>query len=162
MPETKRERAQNRWANLTPNLRELKLGESNLPIHYKGPPMVLPTQERAAHPHQSPMKILPLREYDKKNFETLKLAAGCDHLCLVSSIRKSDGAQVALVCAMGRKNGYYLPVPLAVMVEGNPFEDFADPASEDEEIDRAADRADYLRDQANDERAERMAREEGE
>lgn len=69
-----------------------------------------------------------LRKGDRANFETLRKACGNNDLALVSSRRKSDGADVALVCAMQHNpDGTFTPVPLAVMVEGNPFELFEDP-----------------------------------
>jgi hypothetical protein len=72
----------------------------------------------------------PLSEEDCANFETLRRAHRSGDLALVSAIRKADGKQVALVCAMGRdEKGNYCPVPLAVMVEGNPYELFHDPTS---------------------------------
>lgn len=71
-----------------------------------------------------------LRPGDKTNFNTLFKAAGRDDLALVSAIRKSDGANVALVCAMQRNDdGTITPMPLAVMVEGNPFDLFQDPTT---------------------------------
>ena len=70
----------------------------------------------------------PLLEGYKANFETLKRAAECDHLALASAIRVSDQQPVALVCAMNLNDDDTItPVPLAVMVEGNPFELFEDP-----------------------------------
>lgn len=64
----------------------------------------------------------------KRNFETLLTAAGYDDLALVSAIRKSDQKPVALVCAMQTNSDQTItPVPLAVMCEGNPFDDFEDP-----------------------------------
>jgi hypothetical protein len=65
-----------------------------------------------------------LREGDRANFETLLQAAKNGDLALVSAVRKSDGAKVALVCAMGRDGEAFYPTPFAVMVEGNPFELF--------------------------------------
>lgn len=72
----------------------------------------------------------PLKEGDVANFETMRLAFRNGDLALVRSRRKSDGKEVALVCAMGYEDGVYYPVPLAVMVEGNPFDDFNDPAAD--------------------------------
>ena len=67
----------------------------------------------------------------KDNFQTLLKAADNDDLCLISAIRKSDRKPVALVCAMNIEQGdgepMFCPVPLAVLCEGNPFEDFEDP-----------------------------------
>ena len=72
----------------------------------------------------------PITEADSKNFATLLQAAENGHLCAVSAIRKSDNKQVTLVCAMGYSDKYFYPCPLAVMVEGNPFEEFYDPLEE--------------------------------
>lgn len=70
-----------------------------------------------------------LREGDKHNFNTLLQAARNDDLALVDAVRKQDEAKVALICAMGRADDNIYPVPLAVMVEGNPFELFHDPTA---------------------------------
>jgi hypothetical protein len=76
-------------------------------------------------PATKPPKLL--RGY-RVNFETLQKACDRKDLALVSAIRKSDKKPVALVCAMQRNdNGFIMPVPLAVMCEGNPFDDFEDP-----------------------------------
>lgn len=72
-----------------------------------------------------------LRKGDKANFETLRKACKNNDLALLSAIRKNDGANVALVCAMQFVNtptgGEFQPVPVAVMIEGNPYELFEDP-----------------------------------
>lgn len=73
------------------------------------------------------MSTEPLRDGDKTNFETLKRAAANGDLALVSATRKSDGAQVALVTAMSLVDGEYVMAPLAVMIEGNPYDDFEPP-----------------------------------
>lgn len=71
---------------------------------------------------------IQLRKGDKANFETLLRAAKNQDLCLVSSLRVADGADVALVCASGmNEDGKVVLSPLAVMVEGNPYELFQDP-----------------------------------
>jgi len=73
----------------------------------------------------------------KANFETLQKAAANGDLCLVSAIRKADRQPVALVCAMNIEHDpatgekLFCPAPLAVMVEGNPYELFEDPAAAD-------------------------------
>lgn len=73
-------------------------------------------------------KPQPLSEDYRHNFGILLHAAENGDLCLVSAIRKADRANVALVCAMvTNEDGTYSPIPLAVMCEGNPFEDFEDP-----------------------------------
>lgn len=69
-----------------------------------------------------------LRKGDRANFDTLLRAAGDGALALVSAIRKADQRPVALVCAMQQNpDDTITPVPFAVMVEGNPFDLFADP-----------------------------------
>jgi len=80
-------------------------------------------------------ELPPLRKGDKKNFETLQKAMRNGDVAILSSRRKSDGKQVALVCAINRPTGHFrgspeavvTPVPLAVMIEGNPYGDFEDP-----------------------------------
>lgn len=70
----------------------------------------------------------PLLDAYKSNFKTLKTACGYGDLALVSAIRKADKKPVALVCAMQiNEDKTVSPIPLAVMCEGNPFEDFEDP-----------------------------------
>lgn len=72
----------------------------------------------------------PLRVHEIANFKTLRRAARAGHLALVSAIRKADGAQIALVCAMQRNDdGTISPVPLASMIEGDPYELFEDPTA---------------------------------
>lgn len=74
------------------------------------------------------MKPPKLLKGYKDNFETIKKANNDGQLALVSAIRKADQKPVALVCAMSDEgNGMVMPIPLAVMVEGNPFELFEDP-----------------------------------
>ena len=69
----------------------------------------------------------PLAEGDHANFSTLLRASANRDLALVSAIRKKDKKPVALVCAMSRDGEWIMPMPLAVMIEGDPFEDFDDP-----------------------------------
>jgi hypothetical protein len=73
-----------------------------------------------------PDATIALRSGDKKNFQTMLKATENGDIALVSAIRRSDGSNVALACAMGREDdGSIMVVPLAVMVEGgNPFNDF--------------------------------------
>lgn len=68
-----------------------------------------------------------LRVGDIKNFETLQRACADGNLALLSARRKADGAKVALVCAMSRDGDQHIIGPLAVMVEGNPYELFEPP-----------------------------------
>jgi len=74
------------------------------------------------------MKTLPLTEEHKVNFQTLKLAVEYEDVSLVSAIRKSDGLPVALICAMNHlADGNVVPVPLAEMINGNPYDMYYDP-----------------------------------
>jgi len=71
---------------------------------------------------------MKLTETDKTNFASLQRACEDGDLALVSAIRKADQKPVALVCAMQvNEDETITPVPYAVMIEGNPFEDFEDP-----------------------------------
>ena len=64
----------------------------------------------------------------KANFKVLKSAAANGDLAIVSAIRKVDQKPVALLCATQRNADKTVSmIPLAVMCEGNPFEDFEDP-----------------------------------
>ena len=69
-----------------------------------------------------------ISEVDKTNFETLSRAMESGDVALVSCIRRADKKPVAVICGMNwRKDGGADMVPLAVMIEGNPFEDFLPP-----------------------------------
>jgi len=73
-----------------------------------------------------------LRESDKANFNTLCKARDNGDLALMDCRRKADGAKVAMVCAVAWDGETYNFTPLAVMVEGNPYELF-DPPGEDDQ-----------------------------
>ena len=77
-------------------------------------------------------KPIPLTEGYRANMKTMLQAAAHDDLACISAVRKSDGADVALVVAMGwdAEMEEYLPSPLAVMLEGDPFQQFYDPTSD--------------------------------
>lgn len=81
----------------------------------------------------------PLREGDCKNFDTLLGAAAHNAVALISAVRKSDHAQVALVCAVNHDGDLFEPVPLAVMVEDNPYELFYGPAEKPSAIEESRD-----------------------
>ena len=78
---------------------------------------------------RKPKKTPPrLNEAHTHNFDLIRKAEAAGDLALVSAIRKADQKPVALVCAMQRNADHTItPVPLAVMVEGNPFKLFEDP-----------------------------------
>ena len=73
-----------------------------------------------------------LRPSDKKNFATLLKAIQNGDFALVSSKRLSDGADVALICALGKDGEEILITPFAVMVEGNPYDSYEPPSTDDE------------------------------
>lgn len=77
-----------------------------------------------------------LQAHDKKNFETLRRASSAGHLALMEATERATGARRTLVCAVNiekapdNKNRYQF-IPLAVMVDGNPFELYDPPTPVD-------------------------------
>jgi len=72
----------------------------------------------------------PITDGYRHNFETLLKASRNDDLCLVSAIRAKDQAPVALVCAhFVDEGGMHQIVPIAQMIEGNPYELYEDPTA---------------------------------
>jgi hypothetical protein len=66
---------------------------------------------------------IKLRQGDLTNYHTLLAAAKNGDLALVSSIRVTDGADVALLSAVNRyADGSIHFAPLAVMVEDDPYQ----------------------------------------
>ena len=62
------------------------------------------------------------------NLETLNRAAMYNDLALLAAVRKGDRAQVALLCALCHdEEGNVRPVPLATMIDGDPYTMFYDP-----------------------------------
>ncbi len=68
-----------------------------------------------------------LRPADVANFETLRSAFEKGHDALVEVKRRSDGAEVAALSAVGRDAEEFTLTPFAIMVEGNPFDLFSPP-----------------------------------
>lgn len=64
------------------------------------------------------------------NFATLRRAWEGNNVALMECRRRSDGADVALICAVGREGDDYVFTPLAEMVNGNPY-DMYDPPTPD-------------------------------
>ncbi len=62
-----------------------------------------------------------------KNFQTLKNAQSNDHLALLRAYDKKEGKEVTLICAMNLVEDEYDFIPLAIMIEENPFERFEPP-----------------------------------
>lgn len=73
--------------------------------------------------------MAPINESHRKNFETLNRAWHDGNVALVQCRRKSDGAAVAMICAVGYVDGEYAITPFAEMVYGNPFELYNPPAA---------------------------------
>lgn len=73
--------------------------------------------------------MLPkLTKHIQSNFRTLERAFSNGDLALVLTIRKSDKKPVAVVCAMQQNEDETItPIPLAEMIDGNPFEMYEDP-----------------------------------
>ncbi len=71
---------------------------------------------------------MALRKSDKKNFATLSRAFRQGHVALVDVLRLKDRKKIAAVCAMAHNaDGTITMIPLATLVEGNPFEELAPP-----------------------------------
>jgi hypothetical protein len=68
--------------------------------------------------------VLP--KHHATNLETLREAFKQNAVCVMECRRKSDGATVALLCAVGWDGKEYAFSPFAEMVNGNPF-DLYDP-----------------------------------
>ncbi len=74
---------------------------------------------------------MALRKSDKKNFATLSRAFGSGHVALVDVLRLKDRKKIAAVCALQPNgDGTVTLIPLATLVEGNPFEELAPPKAE--------------------------------
>lgn len=70
-----------------------------------------------------------LNEADKTNYFTLMRAIDSNNVALMQVKRRLDGKEVAAICAVGfdAKTQEHTFTPFAIMVEGNPFEDFFPP-----------------------------------
>ena len=63
-----------------------------------------------------------------ENFKTLQRALAHGHVALVSALRKEDKERKTLICAMSaNEDGTITPVPLAEMIESDPFKIYEDP-----------------------------------
>lgn len=63
-----------------------------------------------------------------ENFKTMQRALVNGHVALVSTFRKGSKDQVTLICAMSANDdGTVTPVPLAEMIETDPYETYEDP-----------------------------------
>ncbi len=74
---------------------------------------------------------MALRKSDKKNFATLTRAFRQGHVALVDVLRLKDRKKIAAVCAIQpNPDGTITMIPLAALVEGNPFVEFAPPKAD--------------------------------
>jgi len=65
---------------------------------------------------------------ERANFGTLLRAAAAGQLALVQVTEKTTGCKRAAICAINHDGKTYEMVPLALMVDGNPYELFDPPA----------------------------------
>ena len=65
----------------------------------------------------------------KKNFETLQRASDDRSLALMECLDRQTGKQAAVLCAVNVDGGTYEMVPVAMLLEENPYERFV-PAGE--------------------------------
>lgn len=75
--------------------------------------------------------VSKIQAYDGDNFDTLRAAIKADRACIMRCKRRSDGKFVTLICALNyhRVEDEYETVPLAVLVDGNPYEDYDPPTN---------------------------------
>ena len=66
----------------------------------------------------------------KPNFETLLRAAGNEHLALVECTHIETGELIPTLCAVYMEGKEYHFVPLARMLEGNPYEYIMPPSTD--------------------------------
>lgn len=66
----------------------------------------------------------------KKNFETMCKAVIADDVCIMDAREIRTGKSVVLVCAVNKTGKEYEFVPIAVMIDGNPYEMYEPPNTE--------------------------------
>lgn len=69
----------------------------------------------------------------KKNFETLKRAIRFGDACIMQCTLKATGEKVAALCAVNREDGGFSTAPLAIFLNGNPY-DMLEPVPSLEEM----------------------------
>ena len=73
------------------------------------------------------MSDLALTPAQKKNFAQIERAFASDRIVLLSVREKSSGKQSALICGVNRIDEEYEFVPFAMVLDGNPYEQFDSP-----------------------------------
>lgn len=69
----------------------------------------------------------------KANLATLQRAFEDKQVCLLEVTEEATGKKKVALCAVNQDNDYYEFVPMAIMVDGNPYELYLPP-----EMDNAA------------------------
>jgi hypothetical protein len=70
---------------------------------------------------------MAIPKHVKANYETLLRAARAKDLAVMECKRKADGQIVYVLTALRRDSGTVHMTPLAVMCDGNPYEDYLPP-----------------------------------
>jgi hypothetical protein len=92
--------------------------------------------------------LIEIPESHKVNFGTLKTAASNLDLALMMLYDRIEKRHRPVVVAIGRDDeGNYLPTPIAVLIEDNPYERFEDPFPNEDEGTEGQDRDSYSDDQ---------------
>ena len=79
---------------------------------------------------------MAIPDHTVRNFQTMQKASDGNRLALMECVEKTTGLPRYLVCAVttvkvkGSGEPEYQFAPFAVMLEGNPYEDFTPPTSE--------------------------------
>jgi len=75
---------------------------------------------------------MKIAEHNRANFETLLKAFENGDIALLDVEDKATGESKAAIVAIGKDGEDFTFTPLAIMIEGNPFELFNPPNSEEE------------------------------
>lgn len=67
----------------------------------------------------------------KANFASLQRAFKAGHVCLLEVTEEATGEKKTALCAVNQDNGEYEFVPMAIMVDGNPYELYLPPEMDD-------------------------------
>lgn len=78
-------------------------------------------------PRKSQVQKVSFLEGYKPNFETLLRAGQHTHLALLEARDRKTKKLVPLVCAVYEENGENVMVPLARMLDGDPYKQFDPP-----------------------------------
>jgi hypothetical protein len=79
----------------------------------------------------------PIAPAAKANFDTLLAAVDANRICLMSVVDTTDNQPATLICAVNVEpelNECFSFVPLAQMIDGDPYQRFLPPMAEGEDI----------------------------